>query len=429
MYEMPKWLVYWIVYASFGTIEHWRYVFTRSLPFYWLVKCMFLIWLMFSEQTSWIYRQLMRCLMFTIGRLKTKRISFIINPPDENVELQIKNVGNTKDNIHRRCDSQGVVNLHSLEDGNYEIEAYSLTTVPLLLLHKFQIRIANATVDVGAVDLKVTTLHVTFKKSDKPFDAAQIQGQFTSSLGGKCNLTGRTNSAGIITIPLPEGVIASFIAEKDQIKVPKQGNVTIPSPSSTPATVPRQPKYIIIDLDSSSFSSSVNPTEKNARVVVLGDISGSMSKGNQMDILKRSFQEIFEKCMKNQWNVSLASWENKIEWCTETWIQSSQTTSVTSWIQRQQPRGSNDMRNAIEDCMKRYPDATDVYVMCDGDITPFVASVGGGIELGGGTENWSSYRNRFPKTKFHFIALGAGASIGPMESMATTGGGIFTHAT
>jgi hypothetical protein len=31
------------------------------------------------------------------------------------------------------------------------------------------------------------------------------------------------------------------------------------------------------------------------------------------------------------------------------------------------------MRNAIEDCMNRYPDTTDVYVMYDGDITPFNA--------------------------------------------------------
>lgn len=328
-----------------------------------------------------------------------------------------------------RCNSQGVVFLHSFDNGNYEIEAYSLTTVPLLRIHTFQITISNSTVNIEAVDLKVTTLHVTFQKSDKPFDAAQIQGQYKSSLGVSCNLTGRTNSAGVITIPLPEGVITNFIAEKDQIKVPKQGNVTIPSPTPTPPSVPRQPKYIIIDVGSSSFSSSINPAEKNARVVVLGDISGSMGAGNKMDILRRSFEEIFEKCLKNQWNVALAAWENTIEWCTERWIQANQTTSVKSWIHGQKARGGNNMRNAIEDCMVRYSDATDVYVMCDGDITPFTTAVmDKSVVSGSGTYSWSQFRARFPKTKFHFIALGADASIEPMEQMATTGGGMFTHA-
>jgi hypothetical protein len=79
------------------------------------------------------------------------------------------------------------------------------------------------------------------------------------------------------------------------------------------------------------------------------------------------------------------------------------------------------MRNAIEDCMKRYPDATDVYVMCDGDITPFDAYEG--------EPNWGNYRRQFLRTTFHFIALGADASCEPMEAMAATGGGTFTHAT
>ena len=41
-----EWLIYWIVYASFGFIEYIGYAFFHSLPFYWLIKCLFLIWLM-----------------------------------------------------------------------------------------------------------------------------------------------------------------------------------------------------------------------------------------------------------------------------------------------------------------------------------------------------------------------------------------------
>ena len=41
-----EWLIYWIVYASFGIVEYVGYAFFHSLPFYWLAKCLFLIWLM-----------------------------------------------------------------------------------------------------------------------------------------------------------------------------------------------------------------------------------------------------------------------------------------------------------------------------------------------------------------------------------------------
>jgi hypothetical protein len=345
----------------------------------------------------------------------------IINPLNENIELHVKKVGNAAVAIRLRSDPQGLIVLDSLGDGDYDIEAYSLSIAPLLLLHKFRIKISNAAVNVQAVDLKATTLHATFIKSDKPFDGAQVAGEFTDNQGRKYNLNGRTNSEGVITFVLPEGIIENFVTQKDKMQVQKRGNVTIPPPAPTSANVPREPKCIIIDVDSSSFSSSINPTAKNARIVVLGDISGSMGAGTQMAILKRSFQEIYEKCQKNKWSVSLAAWDDRIDWCTEKWIQTNQAQAVKSWIQEQRARGSNDMENAIEDCMKRYPDATDVYVMCDGDITPFCAPET--------NTSWLDWRNRFLKTKFHFIALGVGAAYKPMEAMATIGGGTFTHAT
>lgn len=41
-----KWLVYWVVYSSFGFVEYFGHSFFHSLPFYWLLKCLFLFWLM-----------------------------------------------------------------------------------------------------------------------------------------------------------------------------------------------------------------------------------------------------------------------------------------------------------------------------------------------------------------------------------------------
>ncbi|CAF0892286.1 unnamed protein product [Didymodactylos carnosus] len=314
-----------------------------------------------------------------------------------------------------------MVNLNSLLDGSYEIEAYALGTVPLLLLQRFQITIINGVLNVSTVDVQATTLHVTIKRNDRPLNGARVLGTFTNTQARSFNLDGQTNNEGVITIVLSQGTIQNFAAEKDKVEVKKVGNITLLSPAPTPAGVPRPPKCIIIDVDSSSFSSSVNPINKKARVVILGDISGSMSSGTKMDILRRSFQEIFDKCQKNGWNVSLASWDTETDWCTEKWIQPNQIADVRKWIESQQPRGGNDMKTAIENCMERYADATDVYVMCDGNITPFVVHHG--------EPDWGRFRNQFPRTTFHFIALGVGASCEPMEAMATAGGGIFTHNT
>ncbi|CAF0752167.1 unnamed protein product [Adineta steineri] len=45
-HDDTEWLIYWIVYASFGIVEYIGYTFFHSLPFYWFGKCIFLLWLM-----------------------------------------------------------------------------------------------------------------------------------------------------------------------------------------------------------------------------------------------------------------------------------------------------------------------------------------------------------------------------------------------
>ncbi|CAF3932632.1 unnamed protein product [Rotaria sp. Silwood2] len=44
--DNTEWLIYWVVYALFGFIEYIGHNFFHTLPFYWLGKCLFLIWLM-----------------------------------------------------------------------------------------------------------------------------------------------------------------------------------------------------------------------------------------------------------------------------------------------------------------------------------------------------------------------------------------------
>ena len=346
----------------------------------------------------------------------------ILNPPNETVELEIQTDSYGKIPTQLYCDRNGRINLTSLKDGNYTVTAFCRGTKPPLPLTTFRLRMNNHVPQVSHVDLQATTLHVTFKRSDQPVQGAHVSGRFYLANGNDFSLNGRTDNDGVVIFVLPEGGLEHLVAEKGEIDVKKIGKITLPSPAPTALDVPRPPKYIIIDADSSSFSSSINPMNKNARVTILGDMSGSMCSENKMEILRRSFKEIFVKCQKNGWRVAMASWDDEIEWCIENqWIQSSDINAVDTWISSRQARGGNDMKTAIEDSMKRFPDATDVYVMCDGDITPF--------SLLPDQSSWATFRAQYPQSTFHFIALGQGASYEPMEAMATIGGGTFTHNT
>jgi len=62
-HDDTEWLVYWIVYAVFGIVEYIGHNFFHSLPFYWLGKCLFLIWLMVPGQKGGshvLYNRLIR---------------------------------------------------------------------------------------------------------------------------------------------------------------------------------------------------------------------------------------------------------------------------------------------------------------------------------------------------------------------------------
>ncbi|XP_005098408.1 receptor expression-enhancing protein 5 [Aplysia californica] len=39
-----KWLTYWVVYSVFSLVEFFSDIFLFWIPFYWLLKCIFLVW-------------------------------------------------------------------------------------------------------------------------------------------------------------------------------------------------------------------------------------------------------------------------------------------------------------------------------------------------------------------------------------------------
>jgi len=47
-----KWLTYWVVFAIFSLLEFFINVITRWIPLYWLLKCIFLVWLMMPIESN-----------------------------------------------------------------------------------------------------------------------------------------------------------------------------------------------------------------------------------------------------------------------------------------------------------------------------------------------------------------------------------------
>mmetsp|Transcript_15205 Transcript_15205/g.49535 ORF Transcript_15205/g.49535 Transcript_15205/m.49535 type:complete len:100 (+) Transcript_15205:1764-2063(+) len=90
------------------------------------------------------------------------------------------------------------------------------------------------------------------------------------------------------------------------------------------------------------------------------------------------------------------------------------------------------MRLAVEDAMRTFHDATDVFVLGDGDVTPFVCHGGTTVSRPDDNPdyfpdtNWPAYRARFPNTRFHFIAFGQDADRRRMQQMTAIGGGSHT---
>ncbi|CAH0550560.1 unnamed protein product [Brassicogethes aeneus] len=58
-----KWLTYWVVYATFSILEFFADTIVGWFPLYWLLKCIFMVWLMIPTNFNGsvlIYKKLIR---------------------------------------------------------------------------------------------------------------------------------------------------------------------------------------------------------------------------------------------------------------------------------------------------------------------------------------------------------------------------------
>lgn len=161
------------------------------------------------------------------------------------------------------------------------------------------------------------------------------------------------------------------------------------------------------------FDKRVQLGREGGRTAVLGDISGSMSKSNYMELLRRAFRDLVGKARQENKPVVLGKWDDRVEF--KDVPAGVADASVDHWINALNSRGGNNMQNAIEQCMARFPDVNECHVMCDGDVSPF-----------SNTDMWEVFQGRFPRTRFHFIAFGTSADAERMRLMGQIGGGRFT---
>ena len=167
--------------------------------------------------------------------------------------------------------------------------------------------------------------------------------------------------------------------------------------------------------------------DDESRAVILGDVSYSMD-GNRLEILRRSMTDFLDAHVGR---VALAAFDDFVDWCSTPWISSSEEDSgaAKDWITHLDARAGTNIRRAIEDALRLFPDATDVFILGDGDVTPFLCDDGTTVTRPDDDPrffpdtNWSAYRRRFPNTRFHFIAFGKDADRQRMQQMTALGGG------
>ena len=268
----------------------------------------------------------------------------------------------------------------------------------------------------------------------------------------------RTDNNGNFILTLPAGSIQIKYFGKDKVEVTKtlrkyvRGVIVNPEllMESTPVNMIDHCKELL-------WLDSTHPMDRP--IIILGDISGSMATKNKLLYLKATFRRVLKDCLQNGLKVAFVTWNSWNYYCypggvlnqsevrgdkkpTIQYITEKDSSLVNEWIKNIECCGGNNMRFAIEDSLRVYPDAKDVYTICDGDVRPF--SIKDGIKISSksvlerpqnrldeaepNTINWPHFRKIYPRVNFHFIALGKDAQHEEMSVMSSIGGGSFTSA-
>ena len=309
--------------------------------------------------------------------------------------------------------------------------------------------------------LRVISLRVVFSERDAPAPVnAPVTATFNPMGGMQVALSGKTDKNGSEDFPLPAGQVHNLQAKLSSGVIINRKEPIGIAPSANDrdrdGEDEEMPLLFNIAQNATSCAEMIEwMSVEETRAVILGDISGSMGGDNstQMQALRKSFTEQAKAVEKNRGKFALVAWCSWLQWCPSAawnevqgacWQRKLDDPTI-SWISNLRAGGGNDMRFAIEQVMRTYPDATDVWVMCDGDISPF--KIDGGLTncredvprpKSKSTEscstsynqtNWKAFCSRWPSVRFHFIAFHHQADRTDMPKMAQEGCGSFSQYT
>ena len=142
-------------------------------------------------------------------------------------------------------------------------------------------------------------------------------------------------------------------------------------------------------------------------VAVLGDVSGSMSEENRLDLCKQMLKENAERLLSKKKCVLLGTWNHKTDLYDGGEFLRAFDQRVSSWIENHKAGGGTNSKQAIEKALTKKPALTDVIVMCDGDLTPYKTY-----------DEWCEFRDKHKSVVFHWVALGKDSEYKSMAKYA-----------
>lgn len=329
-----------------------------------------------------------------------------------------------------------------------------VTTFGVFDMLSFFVRVnADGTIDGPRYyDIGGKTIEFKFQYQDAPITNQEVHGAFTaaSSLtSAPEEVRVMTNDKGVSKLTVPSGggtIQAEVRTESDEavvrVEIPVSARQPIaPGLEKPPENVSKATEIgamgdctILFNLDVGS---------KN--VALLGDTSGSMD-GARLGCLRISMFKSFFESVQDDVPIALATWTSETDICLNKYLELDDRCEVENWINSMNAEGGTNLRQALETILTTFPDLEQIFVVCDGDMSPFTVD-GTGLKISASdapyspycklgdlkipnftTYTWQSFRALHPNVRFHFIGIEDGVDVNVMGRMAEIGNGNLTVA-
>ena len=379
-----------------------------------------------------------------IETTKTIKPSIQIYPQRDDVYLDITLTNPAGRDVYIGSVLSSGINLDGKDDGTYKCVSFivpggkvsepdlkngafsSFNAAPMRgsrlgdieVLKEFEVTKSGSTFTPSFVDTGASPISVKFVHEDKPVGEAKVTGNFISKKTGKTyNLSNRTNSGGRLEMSLSPGEITCAVTTASCKEIEVNHSVPERTAVQLPTDVPVATELTIIS-DSRICTYMPQSWNKDRPVLLLGDVSGSMSSGERMDHLRETFSHLFQETTQMGGKISMAVWNTSTNFARGSYLGSSDEAFVKNWVAGLSASGGNDMLQAMQQGFEKFPDAKDVFVMCDGDIDPFDIT------------SWREFTKQFVDrgAQIHMVAFAEDSDHDKMQEMAQICGGMFTSA-